>query len=241
MRKAGLILAGVFEEVGRLIRPGVSGVELDRAAERAILRAGAGPAFKGYRGFPASVCLSVNEVVVHGIPGPARLKAGDIAGIDIGVEYQGFFADSAHTYAVDEIGPEVRRLLVATERALWAGIEQCRPGRRLGDVSHAIQQVAEGAGYSVVRELVGHGIGREMHEKPEIPNFGRPGHGVILQEGMVLALEPMVNMGSPIVGVAEDQWTVYTADRKPSAHFEHTVAVTAKGPWVLTDPEDREA
>lgn len=234
MRRAGRMLAQVFEAVESRIGPGASGIELDTLAERAIGEFGARPAFKGYRGYPATICFSVNEMIVHGIPGERRLQEGDIVSIDIGLQHEGYFVDAARTYPVGEIGPEAGRLLQATRRALEVGIEQCVGGNHLGDVSAAIQRVAEETGYSVVRELVGHGIGKEMHEKPEVPNFGLPGRGAALKEGMVLALEPMVNQGGPGIKVLDDNWGVVTVDGTLSAHFEHTVAVTGSGPAILT-------
>lgn len=234
MHQAGGIVAESLRHVRRLIEPGVRTNELDRAAENYIKKCGARPAFKGYRGYPAATCISINEVVVHGIPGKRRLENGDIVGIDIGVEYQGYFSDAAATFPVGQISDGAKRLIEVTQQALEAGIGQCRPGNRLFDISHAIQTVAEKAGFSPVRQYVGHGIGRSMHEDPQIPNIGEAGTGPLLKEGMVFALEPMINAGSWEVEVRADNWTVVTADRKPSAHFEHTVAITKSGPFVLT-------
>lgn len=234
--RAGRIIADLFVELPPKVKPGVTTEELDRFCD-AFIRGheGATPAFKGLYGFPKSVCISVNEEVVHGIPsGSRRLKEGDIVSIDVGVKLDGWFGDSARTFAVGEVAPRTRDLLRVTELALKRGIEQARPGNRLGDVGSAIQAVAEEAGFTVVRDLVGHGIGRAPHEEPNVPNWGRPGRGLRLKPGMVLAIEPMVNEGKPDIVTLEDRWTVVTGDRLPSAHFEHTVAVTDEGPRVLT-------
>lgn len=234
MREAGRLVARLLLELERRIRPGVTTQELDRFAEEFIRAAGGTPSFKGYRGFPASICTSVNEEVVHGIPGPRRLEEGDIISIDVGVWLQGYHSDGARTYPVGEIDPEGRRLLEVTERALYAGIAQARPGNRVSDISHAVQQVVEAAGFSVVREFVGHGIGRRIHEDPQVPNFGPPGRGPRLRPGMTLAVEPMVNEGGPEVVLKEDRWTAVTVDGRRSAHFEHTVAITEDGPAILS-------
>jgi len=234
MREAGRIVAEVIEVVKQKVEPGITTKYLDKIAEDYIVSKQARPAFKGYHGFPASICVSVNEAVVHGIPSDYRLKSGQIASIDIGVEHKGYYGDAALTVPVGEVSTEALRLMEITEKSLNTGIENCRIGQRLFDVSHAIQEIAEGAGFSVVREYVGHGIGREMHEDPQIPNFGTPGKGPLLEEGMVLALEPMINEGSHKVEVLSDNWTVVTEDRKLSAHFEHTVAITINGPVILT-------
>jgi len=234
MREAGRIVAEVIEVVKQKVEPGITTKYLDKIAEDYIVSKQARPAFKGYHGFPASICVSVNEAVVHGIPSDYRLKSGQIASIDIGVEHKGYYGDAALTVPVGEVSTEALRLMEITEKSLNAGIENCRIGQRLFDVSHAIQEIAESAGFSVVREYVGHGIGREMHEDPQIPNFGTPGKGPLLEEGMVLALEPMINEGSHKVEVLSDNWTVVTEDRKLSAHFEHTVAITINGPVILT-------
>ncbi|NLT34888.1 MAG: type I methionyl aminopeptidase [Gaiellales bacterium] len=231
---AGRILRGCLDMLTEAAEPGISTKELDRLAERFIRSAGAIPTFKGYRGFPGSICASPNDMVVHGIPGATRLKEGDIVGIDVGVTFKEYVADAAVSIPIGEISAEARALLEATRRALEMGVEQCRAGNRVGDISHAVQTHAESKGYSVVRTLVGHGVGREMHEDPQVPNFGRPGQGPRLLEGIVLAIEPMVNAGGPDVEVGEDRWAVYTADGSLSAHFEHTVAVTADGPRILT-------
>lgn len=235
MRKAGGILAQILDEMCQAAVPGVSTGEIDQIAESRCKDFGVVPVFKGYRGYPASVCISVNEEVVHGIPSKKRvLRAGDIVGIDFGVAYQGWLADSARTVAVGSISPEAARLMTTTEESLRRGIEQCREGNRLFDIGHAVQNCVEAAGYTVVREFVGHGIGRALHEEPQVPNYGPKGKGLQLKVGMVLAIEPMVNMGTHEVVVLSDGWTAVTADKKLSAHFEHTVAITSKGPQILT-------
>ncbi len=232
---ANQIVATVRDELVGRVRPGVSTAELDAYAEARVRELGGVPAFKGYRGFPATLCVSINEEIVHGIPSPKRrLAPGDIVGIDMGVRYEGFYGDSAITVPVGEIEPEVRRLLAVTRESLERAIEQCVVGNRVGDISHAVQTHVEAAGFSIVRDFVGHGIGAALHEDPQIPNFGEAGVGARLREGMVLAIEPMVNMGSAAVEVLDDGWTAVTADRRPSAHFEHSVAITADGPWVLS-------
>lgn len=215
-------------------RPGVTTRELDRAAERFIRDRGGVPTFLGYHGFPASICASPNDMVVHGIPGPYRAAEGDLLSVDVGVTYDGYVADSALTLPIGAVDAEARRLMDVTAESLEAGLAECREGRRLGDVSHAIQEVVEAAGFSVVRSLVGHGVGREMHEDPQIPNYGDAGRGPRLQEGMVFAIEPMVDAGGYDVFVAEDGWAIHTVDGSLSAHFEHTVAVGDKRPRVLT-------
>ncbi len=235
--RAGAILGRLFQELAPRIVPGVTTAELDRFAED-FIRAhdGAEPAFKGLYGFPASICASVNDEVVHGIPSPKRaLEEGDTISIDAGVFLDGWFADAARTYAVGTIDGETRRLLDVTHSALGLGIAQARVGNRVGDIGHAVQTFAEHAGFSVVRELVGHGLGREPHEEPQIPNFGRPGRGAKLEEGLVVAIEPMLNAGVEGVRTLDDRWTVVTLDAGRSAHFEHTVAITANGPRILTD------
>jgi methionyl aminopeptidase len=236
MRASGRIVAQVLEAVEAEIRPGVTTVELDRLAEKIIQgHEGARPAFKGYGGFPASICASVNEEVVHGIPSVSRrLEAGDIIGIDVGVLMDGYHADAARTFAVGPVSAETRRLLAVTRSALEAGIEAAQPGARLGDVSAAIQSVAEVAGFSIVRDLVGHGIGQHLHEDPQVPNFGIEGRGLALEPGLVIAIEPMVNVGGSEVRTLEDAWTIVTIDGSLSAHFEHTVAITENGPDILT-------
>jgi methionyl aminopeptidase len=241
MRAANLIVAEVLAELREHMHPGVTTAELDRVAEELTRRRGAVPAFKGYevngRVFPKSVCISINEEVVHGIPSEKRvLQEGDIVGMDFGVCYQGLYGDAAITVAVGQADPASQRLMEATREALWAGIEQVQVGRRLGDVSAAIQERVEREGFSVVREFVGHGIGKRLHEEPQVPNFGERDRGVRLREGMVLAIEPMVNAGGPDVVIKADGWTAVTRDRSRSAHFEHSVAVTEKGPYVLSQP-----
>jgi methionyl aminopeptidase len=234
MARAGEILVATLELLEGKIRPGISTAELDTIAERFIRSRGATPTFKGYRGFPGSICASPNAMVVHGIPGPYRLKGGDIISVDVGVTLDGWVADAARTFPVEKISPQAVRLLAATEQALHAGVAQCLPGNRMGDVSSAIQHVAEGAGLSIVRSLVGHGVGRSMHEDPQVPNYGKPGKGPLLEEGMVLAIEPMTTAGRPGVRVGGDGWAIYAEDGSPTAHFEFTVAITAHGPRVLT-------
>lgn len=236
MREAGRVVARVLAVVGSAVRAGVATAELDDLAEREIRKAGAVPAFKGYRGFPGSLCISVNDEVVHGIPGRRRLAAGDIVSVDVGAILNGYVGDGAHTFKVGSVAPEAERLMEKTQEALAAGIAAARPGNRLSDISHAVQVVVEGAGYSAVRSYCGHGIGREMHEDPQVPNFGPPGRGPRLEPGMVLAIEPMVNTGGYEVAVDGNNWTVRTQDGGLSAHFEHTVAITARGPEILTLP-----
>jgi methionyl aminopeptidase len=236
MRASGTIVAEVLEAMADTVKPGVTTAELDELAE-AIIRShpGARPAFKGYGGFPASICASVNEEVVHGIPSrQRRLERGDIIGIDVGVLLDGYHADAARTYAVGDVSRGARELLEVTRAALEAGVEAARPGGFLGDISSAIQRVAERSGFSVVRDLVGHGIGQHLHEDPQVPNFGTPGRGLALEPGLVIAIEPMVNCGSSTVRTLDDAWTIVTVDGTLSAHFEHTVAVMDKGPEILT-------
>jgi methionyl aminopeptidase len=234
MAAAGKILARCHEMLRVKARPGVTTAELDEAAERFIRSQGAEPAFKGYRGFPGSICASPNSMVVHGIPGSYRLNRGDVLSIDIGVILDGWVADAAVTHAIGNVTPVARRLLATTRAALFDAVEQCRPGNRLGDVSNAVQMRVEADGFGVIRSLVGHGIGRDMHEDPQIPNYGEPGTGPELEEGMALAIEPMVNVGSAHVRVGSDNWAVYSQDGSLAAHFEHTVAITADGPRILT-------
>ncbi len=234
MAAAGAILVKTMNLLAGKIRPGVTTHELDEAAEKFIRSQGAEPAFKGYRGFPGSICTSPNSMIVHGIPGSYRLGRGDILSVDIGVILDGWVADAARTFAVGPVTPVARKLLTVTEESLFVAVEQCRPGNRLGDVSAAVQQHVEAAGLSIVRTLVGHGIGRSMHEEPQIPNYGQPGTGVVLEEGMVLAVEPMVTAGRHAVRVGEDHWAIYSQDGSLAAHFEFTIAVTAEGPRVLT-------
>ena len=238
MKEAGRVSALVLREVGAAVKPGVSTLELDELAESVIRRKGAVPAFKGYAGFPGSICASVNEAVVHGIPSKKIvLKAGDIISIDTGATVDGWVGDNAWTYAVGEISPEKQRLLEVTEQCMWAGIEAALVGNRMGDIGHAVQSIAEAAGFGVVREYVGHGIGHHMHEEPNVPNYGHRHLGIKLEAGMVLAIEPMVNMGTRKVRQMPDGWLVVTQDGLPSAHFEKTVAVTEEGPVVITTEE----
>jgi len=234
MARAGAVLVATLDLLESKIRPGVSTAELDEAAERFIRSRRAIPTFKGYRGFPGSICASPNSMVVHGIPGPYRLKEGDIVSIDVGVTLDGWVADAARTFPVGEVGPSAQNLLRATEGSLHAGVAQARVGNRMGDVSSAIQQVAEDAGLSVVRSLVGHGVGRSMHEDPQVPNYGKPGKGPLLEQGMVLAVEPMMTAGRPAVRVGGDGWAIFSQDGSPAAHFEFTVAITGEGPKILT-------
>lgn len=232
--EAGRVLRACLDMLAEAAQPGVTTKELDRLAESFIRSRGGVPTFKGYRGFPASICASPNDMVVHGIPGATKLKNGDILGIDVGVTLKDYVADAAVSVGIGVVTDEARALMDVTQRSLELAIEQCRVDNRVGDISHAVQSYAEAHGYSVVRTLVGHGVGREMHEDPQVPNFGPPGHGPRLLEGMVLAIEPMINMGGPDVEVGSDNWAVYTVDGSLSAHFEHTVAITADGPRVLT-------
>jgi methionyl aminopeptidase len=234
MREAGRVTARALRAVGEAVRPGATTKDLDDVAAEVIAEAGAVAAFLGYQGFPATICTSRNGEVVHGIPGRTRLTDGDIVSIDVGAIVDGYFGDAARTFAVGEVSEKTSRLLAATEQGLKAGIACCRPGARLYDIGAAVQAVAEGAGFSVVREYVGHGIGRAMHEEPQVPNYGTAGKGPTLLAGMVLAIEPMVNAGGAAVRQLDDGWTVVTADGSMSAHFEHTVAITDDGPLVLT-------
>ena len=231
---AGQVLTRCLTMLRGKARAGVTTAELDESAERFIRSQGGDPAFKGYRGFPGSICASPNSMVVHGIPGPYELRRGDILSLDVGVILDGWVADAAITLPIGNVTAVAQRLLTSTREALFEAVEQCRVGNRLGDVSSAVQRRVEADGFSVIRALVGHGVGRDMHEDPQIPNFGEPGTGPILAEGMVLAVEPMVNVGSPPIRVAEDNWSVYSQDGSLAAHFEHTVAITAEGPRILT-------
>jgi methionyl aminopeptidase len=234
MAAAGEILVRCLKMLTAKVRAGVTTEELDAAAEKFIRSQDAFPAFKGYRGFPGSICASPNSMVVHGIPDPDELKRGDILSIDVGVIKDGWVADAAMTVPVGPVSPEAKRLLEVTKASLFAGVEQMRPGNHLGDVSSAIQRTVEAEGLSIIRTLVGHGIGREMHEEPQVPNYGEPGKGPELEEGMVLAIEPMVNAGGPLVRMGDDGWAVYSEDESLAAHFEFTVAVTADEPRILT-------
>jgi len=234
IRESGRITAQTLDLLERSVRPGISTLELDRIAEDFIRSAGAVPAFKGYKGFPRTVCISVNNEVVHGIPGNRKLKDGDIVGLDMGVIWKGWYSDSARTVAVGSISEDARRLLDVTRDSLMRGIERCTAGNHLSDIGAAVQQHAEAHGYSVVRDLVGHGIGRALHVEPQVPNYGRPGHGLKLRPGLVIAIEPMVNVGDFKVAILPDKWTIVTEDGSLSAHFEHTVAITGDGPRILT-------
>lgn len=232
--RAGELVAATIAHVGEHLEPGITTGELDRIAEVFIEERGGASASKGYRGYPAAICISPNDLIVHGIPGAYRVESGDIVTIDVGASVDGAIADSAYTYAVGEIDPQARRLLEVCQDALVAGIRQARPGKRVGDISHAVQRVVEDGGFSVVRSLVGHGIGRYYHEDPHVPNFGEPGRGPRLSTGMTLAIEPMITAGGPEVELHADGWSISTRDGSLTAHFEHTVAITASGPRVLT-------
>jgi methionyl aminopeptidase len=234
MAAAGEVLVRTMNLLAGKVRPGVTTKDLDQAAERFIRSQGGEPAFKGYRGFPGSICASPNSMIVHGIPGPYKLERGDILSVDIGVVLDGWVADAARTFPVGPISLVATKLLTTTEESLFAAVRECRVGNRLGDVSHAVQEHVEAAGLSVVRSLVGHGIGRDMHEDPQIPNYGAPGTGIPLEEGMVLAVEPMVTAGRHGVRVGEDHWSIYSQDGSLAAHFEFTIAITAEGPRILT-------
>jgi len=238
MRDAGRLVAEVLTELAAHVAPGVTTADLDALAEKQIENAGATAAFKGYHGYPATICASINEEVIHGIPSGRRvLNEGDVISIDVGAALGGYYGDSAITLPVGQVSEQAALLLRATEEALYKAIEVVRPGRRISDIGHAVQKHVEAYGFSVVREFVGHGIGQRMHEEPQVPNYGDPGRGPRLAEGMVLAIEPMVNAGKPAVKVLADGWTAVTRDASLSAHFEHTVAVTADGPWILTARE----
>jgi methionyl aminopeptidase len=234
MARAGEIVAGAIALLGEHAQPGITTAELDRLAEEFIREHGGVPTSKGYRGFPAATCISPNAMVVHGIPGRHRVEEGDLISVDVGVTLDGLVADSAYTYGIGSIDPEAQRLLDVGKEALAAGIAHARAGKRVGDISHAVQEVVEGAGFSVVRSLVGHGVGRSYHEEPQIPNFGNPGRGPQLQAGMTLAIEPMITAGGPDVYLHDDEWSISTADDSLSVHFEHTVAITEAGPRILT-------
>ena len=241
MARAGELVAETIALVGEHVRPGITTGELDRIAEEFIREHGAVPTSKGYRGFPAATCISPNAMVVHGIPGEHRVEEGDLISVDVGITLDGLVADSAYTFGVGEIDSGSQRLLEVGKEALAAGIEQARAGNRVGDISHAVQQVVEGAGFSVIRSLVGHGVGRSYHEEPQIPNFGDPGRGPALQSGMTLAIEPMITAGGPGVYLHDDEWSISTQDGSMATHFEHTVAVTEDGPpKVLTTAKSRE-
>jgi len=234
MARAGVVVADVIALLGERARPGVTTAELDAIADEFIRSQDGVPTFKGYRGYPAAICTSPNDMVVHGIPGPYTLEEGDILSVDVGVTLDGFVADSAYTFAIGEISSDAERLVEGCRSALTAGIAQCRAGNRLSDISHAIESATEANGFSVVRSLVGHGVGRSMHEEPQIPNYGAPGRGPLLSPGMTFAIEPMITAGGPDVVVHDDDWSISTADGSLSAHFEHTVAITEEGPRILT-------
>jgi methionyl aminopeptidase len=234
LRRSGRMARGLLEELREQVRPGVSTLELEKYIERRIAQSGARPAFKGYRGYPCCLCASVNSEVIHGIPSERRLQTGDILSLDMGVVVDGYFGDSAITVPVGEVPESAQRLLRVTEEALELAVDKARLGNRVGDISSTIQRHAEQNGYSVVREFVGHGIGRQLHEEPQVPNFGQPGHGPVLKEGMVLAIETMINAGGSAVRVLADNWTAVTVDGSLSAHFEHMVAVSRNGPDILT-------
>jgi methionyl aminopeptidase len=238
MREAGRLVGDVLAELATQVAPGVTTADLDRLAEKRIAQAGATPAFKGYHGYPATICVSINDEVIHGIPSGRRiLNEGDVVSIDVGASLGGYYGDSAMTLPVGQVSEEAATLLRVTEEALYKAIERARPGGRVSDIGHEVQRHVEAYGFSVVREFVGHGIGQRMHEEPQVPNYGEPGRGPRLAEGMVLAIEPMVNAGKPAVKVLADGWTAVTRDGSLSAHFEHTVAVTADRPLILTAPE----
>src|SRR5262252_2536577 len=241
MRAAGQLVGRVLQALRAMVEPGITTLEVDRAAEKMIRDAGASPTFKGYNGFPFSICASVNEQVVHGFPSNYQLQEGDIFSIDVGVTLDGFVGDTATTVPVGQVAEDRLRLMKITEECLELAIEQCRAGNHLGDIGFAVQSHAEGHGYTIVKDYVGHGIGRRMHEDPQIPNYGRPGKGPKIKTGYVFALEPMVNLGSEHTKTLRDGWTVVTVDGRPSAHFEHTVAITETGPEVLTLVRSRDA
>jgi methionyl aminopeptidase len=242
MRKASRIVADTLQVLSHHVQTGVSTLELDAVAESEIRKAGARPAFKGYRGFPNTLCVSINEEIVHGIPSKRKLENGDIVSLDLGAIWDGFYGDAARTFAVGTISNEAARLVDVTRESLRIAIEQARPGNRIGDIGFAVQKYVEGYGYSVVREFVGHGIGRNLHEDPQIPNYGKPGQGPRIKAGMVFAIEPMVCQGGPEVEILKDNWTAITRDRSLAAHFEHSIAITEEGPVVLSEiPEMKEA
>ncbi len=234
IRESSLLVARTLAEVAKKVQPGITTIELDRIAEEFIRDNGAIPGFKNYNGFPSTLCISINEQVVHGIPGNKTLVEGEIVSIDCGVIKNKFYGDSAYTFAVGEVSPENERLMQVTRECLYKAIENAKIGNRLGDISFAVQEHAENNGYGVVRELVGHGLGKKLHEKPEVPNYGKRGSGIKLEEGLVIAIEPMINMGRAGVKQHKDGWTIVTSDNKPSAHYEHTVAITKNGPDVLS-------
>ena len=235
LRKSGKILAKVLKKLQESVKPGITTKEINLLAEELVAKENALPAFKGYRGFPATICTSINEEIIHGVPGDRKIKEGDIVSLDLGVNYEGYFSDAAVTVAVGKIDSQGKKLIEVTKKALSIGINEARPENRLSDISYNIQNYVEKNGFSVVRQFVGHGIGKNLHEEPEIPNFGRLHEGPALKSGMVFAIEPMVNMGSWEAEILDNGWTAVTKDRLPSAHFEHTVAITEKGPEILTN------
>jgi len=238
IKESNQIVYKTLEVLSKEMKPGITTRQLDQIAEDFIRSQGARPAFKGYNGFPASICASIDDQVVHGIPSDRVLQEGEIVGIDVGAEKDGYFGDSAYTFAIGTIDSAKERLMTVTREALYRGIAKAVPGGKLSDIGNAVQSHAEGEGYSVIRVLVGHGIGRELHESPEVPNYGRPGHGPELRVGMCLAIEPMVNLGQHDVVTLDDGWTVVTADQSPSAHYEHSIAITENGPMILSDHAD---
>ncbi|HPK04418.1 MAG TPA: type I methionyl aminopeptidase [Bacteroidales bacterium] len=240
IQHSSLLVGKTIAEVARHIKPGITTMELDQIAEEFIRDHGAKPGFKGYRGFPATLCVSVNENVVHGIPDKYELREGDIVSIDCGVLKNGYYGDSAYTFAVGNVKPEVLALMKATKEALYKGIEQAVAGKRIGDIGNAIQQHVNPMGYGIVRELIGHGVGKHLHESPDVPNYGKKGHGVLLSEGMVIAIEPMINLGKRHIVQEDDGWTIRTLDRKPSAHYEHTIAVRKDKADILSSFEEIE-
>lgn len=235
MREAGRILASIFSDIRGALQVGQTTRQIDQIVESLIVRNHVKPAFKGYRGFPGCACVSVNEEIVHGIPGDKVICDGDLVSVDIGIVHKGFYSDTAYTFLIGNVSPDLRRLAEVTQESLYKGISYAKVGGRLSDISHAVQEYVEAQGFSVVREFVGHGIGRNLHEEPEIPNFGSPHQGPRLEAGMVLAIEPMVNFGRCQARITEDGWTVVTEDGLPSAHFEHTIAITDSGPQILTE------
>lgn len=236
MKDAGRISADALQLAGSLVEPGITTAEMDNIVRKFIVKQGAKPSFLHYNGYPATACISVNNVVIHGIPGHYRLKSGDIVSVDVGAIYEGYNGDNAATFPCGEVSDEAKRLMDATRESLCQGIEAAVAGARLGDIGHAVQQYAEDRGFSVVRQYVGHGVGRDMHEEPDVPNYGRPGHGLRLIPGMTIAIEPMINEGGAAVKTMPDGWTVKTCDGKLSAHFENTIAITENGPVILTTP-----
>lgn len=238
MRKAGRITGGALVAAGKAVRPGMTTKELDTVVRKYITSHGAKPSFLGYGGFPGSACISINDVVIHGIPDSRVIKEGDIVSVDVGAYIGGFHGDSCKTFAVGEISDEAKALMKSTQDSLYLAISMVKPGVRLGDIGAAIQKHNESNGFGVVRDFVGHGVGRDLHEEPEVPNFGKAGHGLRLREGMVIAIEPMITAGDPAIKVLSDGWTTVTRDHRPAAHFEHTIAVTADGAYILTNPDE---